>query len=183
MDALQAIDLAEWSIEKNLMPLPEQACGQTAQLLATVNADKLRRNNRTHRSCTDGEARLAQKPGKAFRLYYLSSMAVDTASHVITHIQADLADEKDSRHLMDLVTKIAHTLKGQGLPLQSVLADSGFSSGENYAGHPMPPWSSKAWWATFPSVGCTNPTEGFSPTTLTKMPMSARKASSCLASD
>jgi hypothetical protein len=35
---------------------------------------------------------------------------------------------------MDLVTKIAHSLKGQGLPLQAVLADSGFSSGENYAG-------------------------------------------------
>ena len=34
---------------------------------------------------------------------------------------------------MDLVGKIAHTLKGQGLPLQAVLADSGFSSGENYA--------------------------------------------------
>jgi len=133
MDTLKAIDLAEWSVEKNLMPLPEQALGQPTPLLATVNANKLRRNNRTHRSSTDGEARLAQKPGKAFRLYYLSSMAVDTASHVITHIQADLADEKDSRHLMDLVGKIAHTLKGQGLPLQAVLADSGFSSGENYA--------------------------------------------------
>ena len=35
---------------------------------------------------------------------------------------------------MDLVSKIGHTLKGQGLPLQSVLADSGFSSGGNYAG-------------------------------------------------
>ena len=75
MDTLKANDLAEWSVEKNLMPLPEQACGQTAQLQTTVNADKLRRNNRTHRSSTDAEARLAQKPGKAFRLYYLSSMA------------------------------------------------------------------------------------------------------------
>ena len=54
--------------------------------------------------------------------------------HAATHIQADYADEKDSRHLMDLVSKIGHTLKGQGLPLQSVLADSGFSSGENGAG-------------------------------------------------
>jgi hypothetical protein len=42
---------------------------------------------------------------------------------------APLADERDSKHLMAVVGK----LKEYGLPLQNVLADGGFSSGENYA--------------------------------------------------
>jgi len=83
LDTLKANDLAEWTLEKNPMPLPEQTCQQDTQFSVTTNPKKLTRNNRTHRSSTDGEARLAQKPGKAFRLYYLSSMAVDTAHHVI----------------------------------------------------------------------------------------------------
>jgi hypothetical protein len=133
LDSLKANDLAEWSLEKNPASLPDTPSDHSASFTITANPNKLTRNNRTHRSTTDTEARLAQKPGKPFRLYYLSSMAVDTAHHVITHMQADLADEKDSRHLLDLVSKIGHTLKGQGLLLQSVLADSGFSSGGNYA--------------------------------------------------
>jgi transposase len=132
LDTLKASNLAEWSLEKN--PALETSSEQLISFKITANPNKLTRNNRTHRSNTDSEARLAQKPGKPFGLYYLSSMAVDTAHHVITHIQADMADEKDSRHLMPLVSQIAHTLQGQGLPLQSILADSGFSSGENCAG-------------------------------------------------
>jgi hypothetical protein len=97
LDTLKANHLAEWSLEKNSMPLPEQPGQQVTQFSVTTNPKKLTRNNRTHRSSTDGEARLAQKPGKAFRLYYLSSMAVDTAHHVITHIQADLAAAADRR--------------------------------------------------------------------------------------
>src|SRR5437868_6898635 len=46
MATLKAIDLAEWSVEKNLIPLPEQPSGQPTQLQTTVNANKLRRNNR-----------------------------------------------------------------------------------------------------------------------------------------
>jgi hypothetical protein len=59
-------------------------------------------------------------------------MSVDTGSHVITHIQADCADEKDSRHLMTLVDKTNNTLKANGLMMQNILADGGFCSGENY---------------------------------------------------
>jgi hypothetical protein len=47
------------------------------------------RNNTTHQSLTDVDARINHKPGKPCRLYYLSTMAVDTYRHVITHIQAD----------------------------------------------------------------------------------------------
>ncbi|QHT67341.1 hypothetical protein GXP67_12200 [Rhodocytophaga rosea] len=35
---------------------------------------------------SDGDAKLSEKRGKPSRLYYLSSMAVDTHKHVITHI-------------------------------------------------------------------------------------------------
>jgi hypothetical protein len=80
---------------------------------------------------SDPEAKLSQKTGKPSRLYYLSSMAVDTYRHVITHIQADLADEKDSRHLMAIVDKLSIKLKQYGLPFQYLSADAGFSSGEN----------------------------------------------------
>jgi hypothetical protein len=56
-------------------------------------------------------------------------MVVDTAQHVITHIQADLADEKDSRHLLTLVDQAASRLRTLGLSLQCVLADAGRGAG------------------------------------------------------
>jgi hypothetical protein len=51
--------------------------------------------------------------------------------HVITHMQADLADERDSKHLMEIVDKLSSKLKNYGLPFQYLLADGGFGSGEN----------------------------------------------------
>ena len=53
--------------------------------------------------------------------------------HVITHIQADSADQKDSRHLVNIVDRTRTRLSSLNLPLRCVLADAGFSSGENYA--------------------------------------------------
>lgn len=58
---------------------------------------------------------------------------VDTYHHVITHIQADYADERDSVHLLAIVEKVALYLKKHSLRLQHVLADGGFGSGLNYA--------------------------------------------------
>jgi transposase len=48
--------------------------------------------NKTHYSPTYPEARISVKPGKARALNYLCSVAVDTASGIISHIQADFAD-------------------------------------------------------------------------------------------
>ncbi len=110
----------------------EQASPFTA-MEKTTKPKSCARNNRSHISMSDADAKLSQKTGKPSRLYYLSSMAVDTYHHVITHIQADLADEKDSRHLMAIVDKLSGKLKQYGLPLQYLLADGGFGSGENYA--------------------------------------------------
>jgi transposase len=56
-------------------------------------------SNKTHYSPTDPDARISVKPGKARKLNYLSQLAVDPASYVITHIGADYADKHDSRCL------------------------------------------------------------------------------------
>lgn len=90
-------------------------------------------NNATYQSKRDPEARLAQKSGKPFRFYYLSSMAVDTHRHIITHMQADYADERDSFHLLAIVNKLIEDFKKYGLPVKYILADANFGSGINFS--------------------------------------------------
>jgi len=53
-------------------------------------------SNKTHYSPTDSDARILVKPGKARQLNYHCSLAVDTAKGVISHVQADYADGRDS---------------------------------------------------------------------------------------
>jgi hypothetical protein len=60
-------------------------------------------SNKTHYSPTDPDARISIKPGKARALNYLCSLAVDTAQGVISHVQADFADSRDSLHLPRLL--------------------------------------------------------------------------------
>jgi transposase len=90
-------------------------------------------SNFTHYSPADPEARIAYKTGKPRQLAYRASVSVDTARHVITHIHADLADERDSRYLLPLVSTTQQRLQQFGLVLHQVVADAGYSSGENYA--------------------------------------------------
>lgn len=135
-DSLKREAILEWQLLKGeakqitTADLLGQASSFTS-LEKTAKPKSCARNNRSHISMSDPEAKLTQKAGKPSRLYYLSSMAVDTYHHVITHIQADLADEKDSRHLIAIVDKLSIKLKQYGLSFQYVLADAGFSSGEN----------------------------------------------------
>lgn len=90
-------------------------------------------SNKTHYSPTDPDARISVKPGKARKLNYLSQMAVDTEEHVITHIHADYADKKDSQCLPQIVNKLQWRLHRMGLKWKYLPADTGYSSGENYA--------------------------------------------------
>jgi len=90
-------------------------------------------SNFTHYSPADPEARIAYKIGKPRQLAYRASVSVDAAQHIITHIQADLADGRDSRYLLSLVETTQQRLLGWGLRLQNVVADAGYSSGKNYA--------------------------------------------------
>lgn len=90
-------------------------------------------SNKTHYSPTDPDARISVKPGKARKLNYCSQLSVDTSHHVITDIQAYHADGKDNQQLQDITKRLQSRLWKQGFVWQNCVADTGYSSGENYA--------------------------------------------------
>lgn len=90
-------------------------------------------SNKTHYSPTDPDARISVKPGKARKLNYMSQLSVDTGHHVITDIRAYHADGKDNQYLQDIVNRLKPRLQKQGLLWRNCIADTGYSSGENYA--------------------------------------------------
>ena len=85
-------------------------------------------NNQTHYSATDPDAKVSFKPGKLRRLNYLSQVSVDTSNHVITHIQADFADKKDSQCLPEILKKAKENLTSNGLLLEQIICDANYSS-------------------------------------------------------
>lgn len=48
-------------------------------------------------------------------------------------MEADFADKHDSRSLIGVVDPLVRGLKRQGLEVSNILADAGYSSGDNYA--------------------------------------------------
>jgi hypothetical protein len=89
-------------------------------------------SNLTHYSPTDPDAHIAFKTGKPRQLAYMASVSVDVSQHVITHIQSNSADRRDSRNLLPIIDTTQDRLKGFGVAISNVVADSGYSSGENY---------------------------------------------------
>ncbi len=89
-------------------------------------------SNKTHYNPHDPDARISVKPGKARKLNYRCSMAVDTAHGVISHIQADFADGRDSQYLTDISLKVQDRLRKNELIMTDLLADAGYSNGANY---------------------------------------------------
>ena len=89
-------------------------------------------SNKTHYNPHDPDARISVKPGKARKLNYHCSMAVDTAEGVISHIQADFADGRDSQYLTDIGLKVQDRLRKNELRMTDFLADAGYSNGANY---------------------------------------------------
>jgi IS5 family transposase len=87
-------------------------------------------SNHTHYSTTDADARVSVKPGKPRQLNYTAQVSVDTAHHVITQIQTNYADKKDSQCLPSLVNNTIDNLQQEGLQIEEVYADAGYSSGE-----------------------------------------------------
>ena len=87
----------------------------------------------THMSATDPDARVAKKSGKPRMLCYTGCMAVDSQNNVITHISAEHASRKDSQLLIKNTKDTKARLNQCGLEMDTLLADAGFSSGENYA--------------------------------------------------
>ena len=81
-------------------------------------------------STTDPDARVSVKPGKTRRLNYLAQVSVDTENHVITQIQGDYADKKDSQCLPSLLENTIANLSENDLQIEEVLADGNYSSSE-----------------------------------------------------
>ncbi len=90
-------------------------------------------SNKTHYSPVDPDARISVKPGKARKLNYFAQMGVDSKHQVITAMQADFADQKDNQCLQSLTSQMQENLSQNGLSPERLLADAGYSSGENYA--------------------------------------------------
>ena len=63
----------------------------------------------------------------------MSQLSVDTAHHVITDIKAYHADKKDNQYLQDITKRLKTRLHKQGLIWRNCVADTGYSSGDNYA--------------------------------------------------
>lgn len=87
-------------------------------------------SNHTHYSTTDPDARVSVKPGKPRQLNYAAQVSVDASHHVITCIQSDYADKKDSQCLPALLRNTIENLQTEGLQIEEVYADAGYSSGE-----------------------------------------------------
>ncbi|GAB3170653.1 hypothetical protein GCM10027291_22620 [Telluribacter humicola] len=51
---------------------------------------------------------------------------------VISHIQADFAEGRDSQSLPDIATKVQQRLRENELTMTDLLADAGYSNGYNY---------------------------------------------------
>jgi len=90
-----------------------------------------RRNDR-YVSKTDPDARISWKPGKAAALNHLGIISVDTESHVICGATVDFADKKDSRTTENIMGQTIENMNRNGIAVETVLADAGFSSGKTY---------------------------------------------------
>jgi len=86
--------------------------------------------NDTHYSPSDPDAKMSVKPGKPTALNYLGQVSVDTATHMIIHAQAFTADKRDSECLAAVLRHVKSTLDENGIALQEIIADTGYSSAD-----------------------------------------------------
>ena len=85
-------------------------------------------SNHTHYSTTDRDARVSVKPGKPRQLNYSMQTSVDMDSHVITNVEAHLADRRDSECLEKVLINTIENLQSEGLTVEQIAADTGYSS-------------------------------------------------------
>ena len=83
-------------------------------------------------STTDSDARVSQKPGKFPALNHLGVISVDTENHVICGAMAAFADKRDSETTEDIVEQTIENLQENNLQIETVLADTNYSSGASY---------------------------------------------------
>ena len=70
------------------------------------------------------------KPGKPRQFNYAMQTAVDISSHVITNVEAHFADRRDSEVLAEVLKNTVAMLQEQGLSVEQIACDSGYSSGK-----------------------------------------------------
>lgn len=92
---------------------------------------KARITNKTHRCSSDPDARMAVKPNKPKDMYYHGQVCVDSQHGVVTAAMGDYGDRKDLHSFPELLAKAHENLAGFDLSVQEVLADSGYSTGDN----------------------------------------------------
>jgi transposase len=80
-------------------------------------------------SKTDPDARMKTKAGKTTQMNYLAQVSVDTASHVVTNIEAHHASKSDCECLAEVVKNTKENLQSEGLIVEEIIADTGYSSG------------------------------------------------------
>jgi transposase len=86
--------------------------------------------NKDWTSPADPDARMSKKGGKEIQLNYTAQVSVDTDSHVICGAMADFSDKRDAQSLSKIVDQTSESLAKVGIPLQEVLADTNYSSGD-----------------------------------------------------
>lgn len=118
---------------KAINPINKRWSEKQDQRPAAGNKGSKYTSNKTHYTPIDPDARISVKPGKAKKLNYLSQTALDTGHHVITDIRVCHADGKDNQQLQDISLRLKTRLWNQGLQWTTLLTDTGYSSGENYA--------------------------------------------------
>jgi transposase len=89
--------------------------------------DKMKYNDVCY-SPSDPDARVSVKRGKPRQFNYLGQLSVDTASHVITGVEAHYADKRDSECFSEILSQTIENLRDNGLIVKEVMADTNYSS-------------------------------------------------------
>ena len=133
----QAIDSVFVKANASLDSLAKKQILEDADLYGKELEDQDRDNckglpekisNKEYYSTTDADARISTKPGKPRQFNYLSQVSVDTANHVITNIEAHHSDKTDGQCLAEVVDNTITNLTSEGLEVQEVVCDGGYSS-------------------------------------------------------
>src|SRR5690606_35048820 len=90
-------------------------------------------SHKTDDGAADADGGIAAKPGKAGKRNDEGQLTVDTAGHVISDTKGYRADGKDNQQLEDIVVRVQRRLRRVGLIWENCVADTGYSSGGNYA--------------------------------------------------
>ena len=95
------------------------------------NKTKTRIKNDTHQCSSDPDARMALKPNKPKDMYYHGQVCVDSQHGVVTAAMGDYGSRKDPQSFPELLAKARENLNKFDRQIKELLADGGYSAGEN----------------------------------------------------